>query len=167
VLGPFAYLSSAPTLAEWQQELCGPSGALCEIMRHGSWIQLLLGIGPRTLGETGLPANVLDPEQASAHIRLMVENGILGWLAVCWVLVTALIALFRAQRDVRDESLRALLWAVFCSVVGFVITLQSFSAFENLTLQVFFWGVLGIGVGAAVRFGVRRRNYAVVVKLGH
>ena len=111
VLGPFAYLSSAPTLAEGQQELCGPSGALCEIMRHGSWVQWLVGIGPRTLGETGLPANVLDPEQASAHIRLLVENGVLGWLAVCWVLVTALTALFRAQRDVRDPALRALLWA--------------------------------------------------------
>ena len=53
---------------------------------------------------------------------------------------------------------------VFCSVVGFVITLQSFSAFENLTLQVFFWGVLAIARrGRAL--GVRRRNYAVVVKL--
>jgi hypothetical protein len=41
------------------------------------------------------------------------------------------------------------------------------SVFENLTLQVFFWGVLGIGVGAAVRFGTRRRDYAVVVKLGY
>jgi lipopolysaccharide/colanic/teichoic acid biosynthesis glycosyltransferase len=167
VLLPFAYLSSTPTLAEWDQELCGPSGALCTLLQQASWTQWLFGIGPRTLGETGLSAEQLDPERASAHIRLLIENGVLGWLALCWVLVAALTALFRAQRDVRDPSLRALLWAVFCSVVGFVITLQSFSAFENLTLQVFFWGVLGIGVGAAVRFGVRRRNYAVVVKLGH
>ena len=73
----------------------------------------------------------------------------------------------QAVWHVEDATGRALLWAVFCSVVGFVITLQSFSAFENLTLQVFFWGVLGIGIGAAVRFGARQRDYAVVVKLGH
>jgi lipopolysaccharide/colanic/teichoic acid biosynthesis glycosyltransferase len=167
VLGPFAYLAGAPTLGEWQQELCGPGGALCGLLHHASWVQWLFGIGPRTLGEHSLPPEVLDPERASAHVRLIVENGLVGWLALCWVLASALTALFRAQREVRDPALGALLWAVFCSVVGFVITLQSFSAFENLTLQVFFWGVLGIGVGAAVRFGGRRRNYAVVVKLGH
>jgi len=63
--------------------------------------------------------------------------------------------------------MRALMWAVFCSVAGFVITLQRFSAFENLTLQVYFWGLLGIGMGAAVRLGPRRREYAIVLKLGH
>jgi lipopolysaccharide/colanic/teichoic acid biosynthesis glycosyltransferase len=167
VLGPFAYLSGAPTLGEWRQELCGPGAVLCGLLHQASWTQWLFGIGPRTLGELGLAPDVLDPEQASAHVRLIVENGLVGWLALCWVLATALTALFRAQREVRDPALGALLWAVFCSVVGFIITLQSFSAFENLTLQIFFWGVLGIGVGAAVRFGGRRRNYAVVVKLGH
>ena len=155
VLGPFAYLSGGPTLTEWRQELCGPGGALCDLLRHASWTQLLLGIGPRTLGEHGFSPEVLDPERASAHIRLIVENGVLGWLSVLWVLWTALASLLRAQRDLPDPGLRALLWAIFCSVVGFFITLQSFSAFENLTLQVFFWGLIGIGVGAAVRFGSR------------
>ena len=167
VLGPFAYLSGGPTLTEWRQELCGPGGALCDLLRHASWTQLLLGIGPRTLGEHNFSPEVIDPERASAHIRLIVENGVLGWLSVLWVLWTALASLLRAQRDLPDPGLQALLWAIFCSVVGFFITLQSFSAFENLTLQVFFWGLIGIGVGAAVRFGSRRREYAVVVKLGH
>jgi hypothetical protein len=167
VLGPFVYLSGAPTLAEWRGEICGPDGALCGFLQNASWTQLLFGIGPRTLGEYGLSPDVLDPERASAHVRLLVENGIVGWLAVLWVLGTAVVVLARAQRDALEPQLRALLWAVLCSVVGFLITLQSFSAFENLTLQVFFWSVLGIGVGAAVRFGTRRRDYAVVVKLGY
>ena len=167
VLGPFVYLSGAPTLAEWRSELCGPSGALCTFLENASWTQLLFGIGPRTLGEYGLGADVLDPERASGHVRLLVENGIIGWLAVLWLFGTAMVVLARAQRDLAEPRLQALLWAILCSVVGFLITLQSFSAFENLTLQVFFWGVLGIGVGAAVRFGSRRRDYAVVVKLGY
>jgi hypothetical protein len=167
VLFPFIYLSAPATFADWRDSLCGPNGALCELLAKGSWLQLFFGVGARTLGEHGLAAEVLDPERASFHIRLLVETGILGWLGILWVLATALVSLYRAQRDVTDPRLQALLWAVFCAVVGFIITLQSFSAFENLTLQVFFWGVLGIGIGAAVRFGARQREYAVVVKLGH
>ena len=167
VLFPFIYLSAPATLADWRESVCGPNGALCDLLTNASWLQLLLGTGARTLGETGLDPAVLDPERSSLHIRLLVETGLLGWLALLWVLATALVSLYRAHRDVSDPRLQALLWAVFCSVVGFVITLQSFSAFENLTLQVFFWGVLGIGIGAAVRFGARQRDYAVVVKLGH
>ena len=167
VLFPFIYLSAPATLADWRESVCGPNGALCDLLTNASWLQLLFGTGARTLGETGLSPDVLDPERSSLHIRLLVETGILGWLGLLWVLATALVSLYRAHRDVSDPRLQALLWAVFCSVVGFVITLQSFSAFENLTLQVFFWGVLGIGIGAAVRFGARQRDYAVVVKLGH
>jgi lipopolysaccharide/colanic/teichoic acid biosynthesis glycosyltransferase len=167
VLGPFVYVAAEPTLLEWRDDLCGPDGAMCAVLQAGSWSQLLFGIGPRTLGEHGLPAAALDPEHVSTHVRMIVENGVLGWAAVLWVLYAALTALLRAQRDLPDPQLRALLWAIFCSVAGFLVMLQSFSAFENLTLQVFFWGVLGIGVGAAVRFGLRRRDYAVVVKLGH
>ena len=167
VLLPFIYLSAPATVADWRDSVCGPNGALCDLLTKGSWLQLLLGTGARTLGETGLAPEVLDPERSSFHTRLIVETGVLGWLAILWVLATALVSLYRAHRDVTDPRLQALLWAVFCSVVGFVITLQSFSAFENLTLQVFFWGVLGIGIGAAVRFGARQRDYAVVVKLGH
>jgi hypothetical protein len=167
VLGPFVYLSGAPTLAEWRTELCGPGRTFCTFLENASWTQLLFGIGPRTLGEYGLAPELLDPERTSGHVRLLVENGIIGWLAVLWVFGTAIVVLARAQRELSEPRLQALLWAILCSVVGFLITLQSFSAFENLTLQVFFWGVLGIGVGAAVRFGTRRRDYAVVVKLGY
>jgi hypothetical protein len=167
VLGPFAYVAAARTLNSWPEAFCGPGDWLCGMLSSASPTQLLFGIGPRTLGEYGLPASVLKAEAASAHVRLLVENGILGWLAIVWVLGTALVVLYRSQREVHDPKLRALLWAVFCSVAGFVTTLQGFSAFEDLTLQVFFWGLLGIGIGAAVRFGPRRREYAIVLKLGH
>ena len=167
VLGPFVYVATTKALGEWHGHLCGPQGTYCALLAKASWSQLLFGFGPRTLGEYGLPASSLDAEAVSAHMRLLVENGILGWLGLLWILGTALVVLYRTQRDVRDRNLRALLWAVFCSVAGFLITLQRFSAFEDLTLQVFFWGLLGIGIGAAVRLGPRRREYAIVLKLGH
>jgi lipopolysaccharide/colanic/teichoic acid biosynthesis glycosyltransferase len=167
VLGPFIYLAVARSLVAWPQAMCGPGNGLCSMVGGGSMSDLLFGVGPRTLGEYGYPGSLLEPEAVSAHVRLLVENGILGWLAILWVLVTALVVLYRSHREVRDPKLQALLWAVFCSVTGFVVTLQGFSAFENLTLQVFFWGLLGIGIATAVRFGPRRRDYAIVLKLGH
>lgn len=167
VFAPFLYLTAVPALTEWRQVLCGPGEGLCTFLADTSWVRVLFGVGPRTLGELGLAENLLEAEAASAHVRLLVENGILGWLAMLWILVTALVVLYRGHREVRDPSLRALLWALFCSVAGFLITLQRFQAFENLTLQVFFWGLLGIGIGAAVRLGPRRREYAIVLKLGH
>ena len=167
VFGPFVYLAATRAAVEWRQFLCGPDEGLCAFFADRSWTEFLFGLGPRTLGELDLPADMLQPEAASAHVRLLVENGFLGWLALLWILGTALVVLYRAHREATDSGMRALMWAVFCSVAGFVITLQRFSAFENLTLQVYFWGLLGIGMGAAVRLGPRRREYAIVLKLGH
>jgi hypothetical protein len=167
VLAPFVYVAATKSLVERFTHLCGPEGLYCKSLQAASWKDLLLGVGPRTLGESGLPAVALDPEAVSTHVRLLVENGVLGWVAILWVLVAAMVTLYRAHRHATDPNLRALLWAVFCSVAGFMITLTRFCAFENLTLQVFFWGLLGIGMGAAVRLGPRRREYAIVLKLGH
>jgi hypothetical protein len=167
VFGPFVYLAATRAALEWRQFLCGPGEGLCTFFADRPWTEFFFGLGPRTLGELGLPPEMLQPEAASAHVRLLVENGFLGWLALLWILGTALVVLYRAHREASDPGLRALMWAVFCSVMGFVVTLQRFSAFENLTLQVYFWGLLGIGMGAAVRFGPRRREYAIVLKLGH
>src|SRR4030095_11103981 len=74
VLLPFIYLSAPATVADWRDSVCGPNGALCELLTQGSWLQLLLGTGARTLGETGLAAEVLDPERSSFHTRLIVET---------------------------------------------------------------------------------------------
>jgi lipopolysaccharide/colanic/teichoic acid biosynthesis glycosyltransferase len=167
VLGPFVFVAATKALGELSNSLCGPEASYCAFLAQANWQQLLFGIGPRTLGEHGLAPSILNAEAVSGHVRLLVENGILGWLALLWILGTALVVLYRAQREMPEPSLRALLWAIFCSVAGFVITLQRFSAFEDLTLQVFFWGLLGIGIGAAVRLGPRRREYAIVLKLGH
>jgi lipopolysaccharide/colanic/teichoic acid biosynthesis glycosyltransferase len=166
VLAPFVYVAATKSVVE-ATYLCGPEGRYCDLLEAASWKDLLLGVGPRTLGESGLPAATLDPEAVSAHVRLLVENGVLGWATIVWVLVAAMVTLYRAHRHATDPNLRALLWAVFCSVAGFTLTLQRFCAFENLTLQVFFWGLLGVGMGAAVRLGPRRREYAIVLKLGH
>src|SRR4029450_2716205 len=63
VLLPFIYLSAPATVADWRDSVCGPNGALCDLLTRGSWLQLLLGTGARTLGEAGLAAAGLDPQR--------------------------------------------------------------------------------------------------------
>ena len=80
----------------------------------------------------------------------------------------ALGAIYRAYREVADEEIRSILWAVFSSILGFLISLAGFNAFSDLTLQVLFWGKsIGIGLGVATHLCGRRREHLIDLKLGN
>jgi lipopolysaccharide/colanic/teichoic acid biosynthesis glycosyltransferase len=172
LLSPFAYLSLRQVLAQgelsWLSLLCGGSTDACRMVLQLPTRQLLFGIGPRTLGELADHAPLRDAAAgANGHVSLLLENGILGWAAMLWILGTALVCLYRAQRDTTDPALRAVLWAVFASLVGFCVTIQSFNPFDNISIQLLFWGLVGIGIGTQVRLGERPSDYRVAFKLGH
>jgi lipopolysaccharide/colanic/teichoic acid biosynthesis glycosyltransferase len=174
VLTPFVYLSVAHGLADggfsWLQLLCGDSTTICREMTRMPTRMLLLGLGPRTLGELAPPGHSssdLALHALNGNVRLVLENGILGWAAMLWILVTALTALYRAQRSTTDAGLRAVLWAVMAAVVGFGVAMQSFDPFDNIAIQLLFWGLLGIGIGTVVRLGERPSDYRIALKLGH
>ena len=174
VLTPFVYLSITHGLADgnfsWLQLLCGQSTQVCESLASAPTQTLLLGLGPRTLGElfpAGFTAAEGTPYALNGNVRLLVENGLLGWAAMVWILATALRALYRAQRDAGDAGLRAVLWAVMAAVVGFGVAMQSFDPFDNIAIQILFWGLLGIGIGTVVRLGERPSDYRIALKLGH
>ena len=44
---------------------------------------------------------------------------------------------------------------------------SSFDPFNNVAIQLLFWGLLGIGIGIVVRLGERPADYRIAVKLGH
>lgn len=173
VLTPFVYLSISHGLAgggfSWLQLLCGDATELCVNLSQMPTQSLLLGMGPRTLGELTLPDGTpaIDYHALNGNVRLMVENGVLGWVAMLWILATAVVALYRAQRDTSDAGLRAVLWAVMAAVVGFGVAMQSFDPFDNIAIQILFWGLLGIGIGTVVRLGERPSDYRIALKLGH
>ncbi len=173
VLAPFAYLSVVTALPEgsltWEAILCGESTAACRALGEMPARELLLGLGPRTLGELvppGSPASDAALLQANGNLRLLLENGILGWGAMLWILGAALVSLYRTQQTMPDPGLRAALWAVLFSVVGFLVAMQSFDPFDNIAIQLLFWGLLGIGIGTEVRLGERPSDYRIALKLG-
>jgi len=173
VLTPFVYLSISHGLADggfsWLRLLCGDATDTCVNVALMPTQNLLLGLGPRTLGElvpAGAPAT-FDPHALNGNVRLLLENGLLGWVAMLWILVTAVVALYRAQRETTDAGLRAVLWAVMAAVIGFAVAMQSFDPFDNIAIQILFWGLLGIGIGTVVRLGERPSDYRIALKLGH
>jgi hypothetical protein len=174
VLTPFIYLSVAHGLAggnlSWLQLLCGDATQVCQSLTHLPTRRLLFGVGPRTIGEVVLPDLGLSDSalrSLNGNVRLLLENGVLGWVAMLWILITAVAALYRAQRSTADAGLRAVLWAVMAAVLGFGVAMQSFDPFDNIAIQLLFWGLLGIGIGTVVRLGERPSDYRIALKLGH
>jgi len=174
VLTPFVYLSVAHGLAggdfSWLQLLCGDSTGVCHALTELPTRTLLFGIGPRTIGELApkgalIVDGVMRP--LNGNVRLLLENGVLGWAAMLWILVTAVRALYQAQRGTADAGMRAVLWAVMAAVLGFGVAMQSFDPFDNIAIQLLFWGLLGIGIGTVVRLGERPSDYRIALKLGH
>lgn len=173
VLAPFAYLAVWTSIPagdlSLQALVCGQATEACRAIADLPARELLLGLGPRTLGELvppGSPASDAALLQANGNLRLLLENGILGWGAMLWILGTALFSLYRAQQTMADPGLRAALWAVLFSVVGFLVAMQSFDPFDNIAIQLLFWGLLGIGIGTEVRLGERPSDYRIALKLG-
>lgn len=149
--------------------LCGSAQDACMQLTHLSWRELLLGLGPRTLGELSLPGTGLTDAAllaSNANVRLILENGLLGWGAMMWILAAAVASLYRTQRTIEDPGLRAVLWAVLLSVLGFFVAMQTFDPFNNIALQLLFWGLLGVGVGTEVRLAGRSADYRIALKLG-
>jgi lipopolysaccharide/colanic/teichoic acid biosynthesis glycosyltransferase len=174
VLTPFAVLSVQHAVSDgqlsWMTLLCGQNTAPCESIGELSLRELLFGLGPRTLGEL-VPGGKHLPDHMfhdlSGNVRLLLENGILGWAAMMWVLGAALVSLISAQRRTADPGLRAIQWAIIFASVGFLVSMLRFDPFNNIAIQLLFWGLLGIGIGTEVRLGGRSGEYRIALKLGH
>jgi hypothetical protein len=97
---------------------------------------------------------------------IIAEMPLLGWATMMWVIGAALAAIFRGSRTVDDERLSLMLWAIFSSGIGFLLSMSNFNAFYNPTIQVTFWGLLGIGLGLATHLGERRPTFNVIYRFG-
>jgi hypothetical protein len=174
VVTPFAFLSVQHAFSEgqlsWMTLLCGQNTLPCESIGLMSPRELLFGLGPRTLGEL-VPAGSHLPDSAfheiSGNVRLLLENGVLGWAAMMWVIGAAVFSLIRAQRRTADPGLRAVQWAIVFASLGLLVAMLRFDPFNNIAIQLLFWGLLGIGIGTEVRLSGRSSEYRIALKLGH
>jgi hypothetical protein len=128
----------------------------------------LLGIGPITV-----PNPVTEPvghqrgeseETAlinNMHLTLMLEHGVAGWFIMIWLIVSSLWAMRRAHEKSKDESSKTMLWAIISSVLGFLVSMNGMNTFHNLTIQVFFWSLIGIGLALAIQLNGQLRHNLV------
>jgi lipopolysaccharide/colanic/teichoic acid biosynthesis glycosyltransferase len=114
-------------------------------------------------GPDGEPSRVYNENM---HLTLLVRSGIIGWALIMWVIGAALLGIYRATETVNDRRLALTLWAIFSSGLGFLISMMNFNSFYNPTIQVMFWGLLGVGTAIATHFGGRRPRFNVIYRFG-
>ena len=87
-------------------------------------------------------------------------RGLMRWAAIGPGLSGIALTAFTFSRN--------LAFSLACmAVVGFGVAMQSFDPFDNIAIQILFWGLLGIGIGTVVRLGDRPSDYRIALKLGH
>src|SRR5437867_8896014 len=96
----------------------------------------------------------------------MLRVGFVGWALMMWVIGAALAAIYDGSRRVQDHRLALVLWAIFSSGLGFLVSMSNFNAFYDPTIQAFFWGLLGIGMAIVVHQSGRRPGFNVIWRFG-
>ncbi len=128
---------------------------------------LLVGSGPKTLDPYREPNPSVRPGRArlaagNTHLAVLLETGLLGWLLMLTIIGSALRFIYLGARRVVDPYVRSLLWAIFSSGLGFLISMSGFNAFYQISLQLLFWGLLGLGLGLVIQVaGARRARFTV------
>ncbi|MGH7895042.1 MAG: O-antigen ligase family protein, partial [Candidatus Binatia bacterium] len=100
------------------------------------------------------------------HLTLMLRTGFVGWALMMWIVAAALAGMYRAMSAVTDRRLALTLWAAFSSGVGFLVSMSNFNAFYNPSIQILFWGLLGLGTAIATHAGGRRPSFNVIYRFG-
>jgi lipopolysaccharide/colanic/teichoic acid biosynthesis glycosyltransferase len=146
---------TAATLAEGVSSLRGLVGT--EPGRGAvSWVELR----PRRDGTRERVHN------ENMHLTLVLRTGLIGWVLIMWVIGTALAGIYRASGKMSDRRLALTLWAIFSSGLGFLVSMANFNSFYNPTIQILFWGLLGVGTAIATHFAGRRPQFNVIYRFG-
>jgi lipopolysaccharide/colanic/teichoic acid biosynthesis glycosyltransferase len=162
-------LSPQALAREWSRRVALTTAA---VRPDSTPLDLLIGPEPGK-GAVSLvevdPAGPVKPHlerNANMHLTLVRRTGIIGWGLMMWVILSALFAIRRGSRAVTDERLALVLWAIFSSGLGFLVSMSNFNAFYDSTTQVFFWGLLGIGMAIVTHRNGRRPAFNVIWRFG-
>ncbi len=130
-------------------------------------LELLLGVGStRRLTISPIPDQDARWISTSMHLTLIRQNGLLGWALMLWVFGAALTALYRGYRRIHDPHMRRIVWAIFSSLVGFLISMTDANVFFNVTIQIYVWGRIGVGMGIITHLNGSRPTFHVLWRFG-
>ncbi len=129
--------------------------------------ELLIGVGSaRRIAISPIAEKDAPWISNNMHLTLIRQHGILGWALMMWILVAVLRALYAGYGRIRDPHMRRIVWAIFSSTVGFLFSMVDANVFFNVTIQIFFWGMVGVGIGIVTHLDGRRPGFRVLWRFG-
>jgi hypothetical protein len=142
------------------------------VVTDGTPLEVLVGREPGRGAVSLVPVerhpgapNALE-RNANMHLTLMLRTGLVGWFLIMWIIGAALGAIYRGSSAVQEPRLALTLWAILSSGLGFVVSMGNFNAFYNPSVQVLFWGLLGIGMAIVTHLNGRRPGFNVIWRFG-
>ncbi|MGE0681332.1 MAG: sugar transferase [Candidatus Binatia bacterium] len=112
------------------------------------------------------PDDVVEFSTQNMHLTLIQETGLLGWFSLLWIFAATLRTLYRGARQTIDSYQRSLLWAIFASLIGFLISMNALNTFFFLPLQLLFWGLVGLGLGVTTHIVNKQSPFYVIWRFG-
>jgi len=152
------------SLPEVTAEAARRSEAVSEVLSAPP-MELLFGVG----STRRLAMASADPSfdiSTNMHLTLIRQHGIAGWMLMLWIFAAALVALYRGYDRIHDPHMRRIVWAIFSSMVGFLCSMTDANVFFNVTIQIFFWGMVGVGMGIITHLNGRRPTFHVLWRFG-
>lgn len=142
-------------------------GAIAEHVFAAPIHELLLGVGStRRLAMSPIPEQDARWISNSMHLTLIRQNGLIGWALMLWVFGATLVALYRGYRRIHDPHMRRIVWAIFSSLTGFLFSMTDANVFFNVTIQIYVWGMIGVGMGIITHLNGRRPTFHVLWRFG-
>ncbi|HLK10077.1 MAG TPA: sugar transferase [Candidatus Binatia bacterium] len=161
-------LSPADLSAEWTRRVAVTAETLSSEVHS---LRGLVGASPGkgAVAVVAVDAGAAGPQLTHAenmHLLLTLREGLVGWALMMWIIGAALVGIYRGSRLVADPRLALVLWAIFSSGVGFLLSMANFNAFYNPTVQIAFWGLLGVGTAIVTHLNGRRPSFNVIYRFG-
>jgi lipopolysaccharide/colanic/teichoic acid biosynthesis glycosyltransferase len=123
------------------------------VLFGGSLRDWLVGTGPHEfwwrVPDGGLAKYQDDEQVPNMYLTLAREQGIGAFLVMMWLIGAVVRRMKKAYDRLTDPREKILLWAILSCIPGLLVSMSGMNVFHDLTLQVFFWSLVGIGLSIA------------------
>jgi hypothetical protein len=129
--------------------------------------EILFGVGSiRRHAVSPIPDRDRPWISSNMHLTLIRQHGVVGWGLMMWIFGATMVALYRGYDHIHDPHMRRIVWAIFSSMVGVLISMADANLFFSVTIQIFFWGMVGVGLAIVTHLSGRRPTFRVLWRFG-